>query len=82
MKLFSFVLSVAMFFISLYFFVLKILYIDTLNDVIYVSLLVVLMAICVVGVMVNWEIFEGKSQSRLVLFVANSFYRKKKNKKK
>lgn len=60
MKLFSLVLSVIVFFASIYFFTLKISEVNTENDVIYVALLVILMAICVVGVMINWEFFDRK----------------------
>lgn len=77
MKLFSLLLSVTVFFISLYFFVLKIPFIDSLNDVIYVSLLVVLMAICILGVIINWEFFRRRKKNKMVLFVANSFSKKK-----
>lgn len=80
MKLFSLILSVVVFFGSLYFFVLKVSDIDSLNDWIYVSLLVTLMAICVVGVIVNWEIFRKKKNNNLILFVTNSYSRKKKKK--
>jgi uncharacterized membrane protein YozB (DUF420 family) len=80
MKLFSLLLSVVVFFISLYFFIIKIPDIDSLNDVIYVSLLAILMAICITGVIINWEIVRPKrrKKSRLVLFVANSFSKKDK----
>jgi hypothetical protein len=77
MKVFSFVLSVVVFFISLYYFILKVPYINTLNDIIYIALLCILMAICIVGVIVNWEIFDNRSKRRIILFVANA---KKKNK--
>lgn len=60
MKLFSLVLSIIVFFASIYFFTLKISEVNTENDVIYVALLVILMAICVVGVMINWEFFDRK----------------------
>lgn len=77
MKLFSFILSVVVFFISLYFFVIKITEIDSLNDVIYVSLLIILMTICVLGVIINWGIFRGRGPNTLVLFIGNTFTKKK-----
>lgn len=80
MKLFSLILSVIVFFGSLYFFVLKVSEVDSLNDLIYVSLLVTLMAICVVGVIINWEFFRKKRNNNLILFVTNSYSRKKKKK--
>jgi len=78
MKLFSLLLSVAVFFVSLYFFIIKMSYVDNLNDVIYVSLLVILMIICVTGVIINWEIFTQKRKANLVLFVSNGFSKKSK----
>jgi membrane protein DedA with SNARE-associated domain len=80
MKLFSLILSVVVFFGSLYFFILKVGDVDSLNDWIYISLLVTLMAICVVGVIVNWEFFRKKKNNNLILFVTNSYSRKKKKK--
>ncbi|TRW23889.1 hypothetical protein FMM05_12065 [Flavobacterium zepuense] len=76
MKLFSLILSVIVFFISLYFFVTEIPYVNGLNDVIYVSLLGILMTICVVGVIINWEFFTQKRKNKLVLFVNNGFSKK------
>ena len=65
MKLFSLILSVTVFFITLYFFSIKVSgVIDSLNDVIYISLLVVLMAICITGVIINWEFFKFKKQKK------------------
>lgn len=78
MKLFSLILSILVFFASLYFFILKIANIDSLNDVIYVSLLLILMAICIVGVIINWNFFKRKN--KLILFVSNDYSKKKKNK--
>ena len=68
------------FFTSLYFFILKIPNVSTLNDFIYISLLIVLMAICIVGVIINWEFFERRKKSKLILFVSNNY--SKKNTKK
>ena len=76
MKLFSLILSILVFFTSLYFFILKIGDINSLNDVIYVSLLLVLMAICIVGVIINWEFFERRKKSKIILFVTNNYSRK------
>jgi hypothetical protein len=78
MKLFSLILSILVFFVSLYFFVLKISFVDSLNDIIYVSLLVTLMAICIVGVIINWEFFEKRKKNKVILFVSNNFSSKKK----
>lgn len=58
MKLFSLLLSVAVFFVTLYFLIIQIPVTNTLNDIIYVLLLSLLMIICVVGVIINWEFFD------------------------
>ena len=76
MKLFSLLLSIMVFFTSLYFFILKIPNVSTLNDFIYISLLIVLMAICIVGVIINWEFFERRKKSKLILFVSNNYSKK------
>lgn len=78
MKLFSLVLSVLVFFISLYFFVLKLPYVITFNDVIYILLLVILMAICIIGMVINWDFFKAKKRSQIVFFISNGFSKKKK----
>lgn len=64
MKLFSLVLSVIVFFTSLYFFALKLPEVNTDNDIIYVALLVILMAICIVGILINWEFFTKRRNMR------------------
>lgn len=76
MRLFSFTLSLVVFFISLYFFVIKITDVHTFNDGIYVSLLCTLMAICVVGVLVNAKTFRSGRNKRIILFISNLIYRK------
>jgi hypothetical protein len=78
MKLFSLILSVIVFFISLYFFVLELPVSDALNDMIYVSLLVILMAICIVGIIINWSFFRRKGKGPTVFFIANRFSSKAK----
>jgi hypothetical protein len=79
MKLFSLILSILVFITSLYFFILKIAYVDSLNDIIYVCLLVVLMAICIVGVIINWNFIRQPGYNKLMFFVSNT-YSDKKNK--
>ena len=64
MKLFSFLLSIVVFFASLYFFTLKVPDVNTDNDVIYIALLVILMAICIVGVLINWEFVTRRKNMR------------------
>ena len=63
MKLFSLVLSVAVFFVSLYFFMLDVASANSIPDVIYLALLCILMAICIVGVIINWDYFRNKKRS-------------------
>ena len=76
MKLFSLLLSVLVFFTSFYFFVDKVGDIYTFNDVIYIALLVVLMAICITGVIINWDFFLRKKKNKVILFVSNNFSKK------
>lgn len=76
MKLFSLILSVVMFFVSLYFFFDKIPFVESFNDGIYISLLVLLMAICVTGVIINWDVFRKKRNGKVILFVTNNFSKK------
>ncbi len=64
MKLFSLILSILVFFISLYFFVDKVSYIHNFNDVIYISLLGILMIICITGIIINWEFFSKKNTTK------------------
>jgi membrane protein DedA with SNARE-associated domain len=79
MKLFSLVLSVAVFFISLYFLVGEISYgVYTFNEIIYILLLVILMVICITGVIINWNVVSRKKRSNIYLFVSNNFSRKNK----
>ena len=80
MKLFSLALSVAVFFISLYYFIVEIDYgVKTFNDVIYTLLLLILMTICVTGVIINWNALSAKKRRKnIYLFVSNSFSTRKK----
>lgn len=78
MKLFSFILSVIVFFVALFFFMIKVSEVESVNDVIYVLLLITLKAVCVVGVIINWEIVNGKKKDNVVLFINNSYSKKKK----
>ncbi len=78
MKLFSLLLSILVFFVSLYFFLDKVTGIYTFNDVIYISLLVVLMTICITGVIINWDFFSKKKKNKVILFVSNNFSKKAK----
>lgn len=77
MKVFSLILSVIVFFTALYFFIDKITAIDSLNDAIYIMLLIILKIICIVGIIINWELFERK-KSKIILFASNSFSKKHK----
>ena len=80
MKLFSLLLSVIVFFVAFCFFVIKVPSIESLNDYIYISLLVTLMAVCVVGVIINWEFFrKRKNNKSTMLFANNSFSKRNKN---
>lgn len=81
MKLFSLLLSVVVFFVAFVFFVVKVPDVESLNDIIYISLLITLMAICVVGVIINWEFFTKRkyAKDKGMIFVNNSYSKKDKN---
>ena len=78
MKLFSLLLSITVFFVALFFFLDKIPIIDSFNDMIYVSLLALLMAICIIGVIINREYFSKNKKEKINLFIVNSFSKTKK----
>lgn len=77
MKLFSLILSIIVFFISLYFLVIKLPYVYDVNDIIYIALLVILKAICIVGIIINWDILIKRKKSKVFLFVTNNYSKKK-----
>ncbi|WP_297334186.1 hypothetical protein [Flavobacterium sp.] len=79
MKLFSFILSVIVFFVALYYFIEELPQLQTFNDGIYITLLGILMAICITGIFINSDFLVRKRRSSIILFVSNSF--SKKNKK-
>lgn len=79
MKLFSFILSVVVFFVALYYFIEELPQLQTFNDGIYITLLGILMAICITGIFINSDFLVRKRRSSIILFVSNSF--SKKNKK-
>ncbi|PHK27465.1 hypothetical protein VF13_41545 [Nostoc linckia z16] len=79
MKIFSLVLSVTVFCISLYFFSVDVTNINGIDDGIYLALLCILMAICVVGIIINWDMLWSQRRKNVILFVNNPF--SKKNKK-
>jgi hypothetical protein len=78
MKLFSLVLSILTFAVSLYFFIMKIADVDTFDEIIYVSLLITLMAICITGIIINWSLVKKQRNSRVILFVSSTLSAKKK----
>ena len=82
MRLFSLILSILVFCIALYFLAVKIPYIDSLNDIIYISLLITLKAICVIGIIINSDFLRKKGNGKVVLFVSNDFSKRKKKKSK
>ncbi len=79
MKLFSLILSVLTFVVSLYFFILRIPYVDTFDEVIYVSLLIILMAICITGIIINWGLIKKQRKNRVIIFVSSTLSKKKKH---
>ena len=53
MKLFTLILSTAVFFISAYFFAADFKFSSEINHIIYMSMLMILMCICVIGMIIN-----------------------------
>lgn len=75
MRLFSLILSIAVFFVSLYFLVQEFPVSGDANDLIYMALLVILMIICIVGIIINWSLLKKRSNT-MVFFVSNGFSKK------
>lgn len=53
MKLFTLILSASVFFISAYFFAADFKFSSEINHIIYMSMLMILMCICVIGMIIN-----------------------------
>lgn len=69
MKILSLMLSVAVFFISGYFLVTDFRSSTDMNYLIYMSLLVILMLICIVGVLINMPlIFRSRRKVRTLIY--------------
>ncbi len=77
MRLFSLILSIVVFIISLYFFVLELPVSEDANEIIFLALLVILMIICIVGVIINWSLLKKRGRNTMVFFVSNGFSKKK-----
>lgn len=77
MKLFSLILSIITFVVSLYFFIIKVAEVDTFDEFIYVSLLCILMAICITGIIINWGLVTKQRNKRVILFVSNTLSKKR-----
>jgi membrane associated rhomboid family serine protease len=76
MKIFSLILSIVVFAISGYFFVADLRAATEMNYLIYMSLLVILMLICVVGVMINLPMIL-KERRRMKAIIYNSYSKKR-----
>jgi hypothetical protein len=76
MKVFSLILSVVVFVATGYFFITDFRATTELNYLIYMSLLVILMLICVVGVMINLPILIRERRKMRVL-IYNSYSKKR-----
>ncbi|WP_026704266.1 hypothetical protein [Flavobacterium soli] len=76
MKTLSLILSIAVFFIAGYFFVVDFTASTEMNYLIYMSLLVILMLICIVGVMINLPLILRQRRQMKVL-IYNSYSKKR-----
>ena len=76
MKTLSLILSIAVFFTAGYFFVVDFTASTEMNYLIYMSLLVILMLICIVGVMINLPlILRQRRQMKMLIY--NSYSKKR-----
>ena len=76
MKTLSLILSIAVFFIAGYFFVVDFTNSTETNYLIYMALLVILMLICIVGVMINLPmILRQRRQMKVLIY--NSYSKKR-----
>lgn len=76
MKIVSLFLSIFIFGIAAYFFAVDFRNSSELNYIIYMSLLLILMSICVVGVMINLPLLI-RGKRKMNLFLYNNFSKKK-----
>ncbi len=72
MKTFSLIISLAVFMISGYFLIADFRITDEANHLIYMSLLLVLMLICVIGILINMPLIL-REKRRMRMFVYNKF---------
>ena len=72
MKTLSLLVSITVFTVSGYFFVSDFRYSGETNHLIYMSLLIVLMLICVIGILINMPLIT-KEKRRMKVLVYNKF---------
>jgi hypothetical protein len=58
MRIFSLILSLTSFVITLYFLVTDFPDIATLNGVIYLGIMLILLMVCIMGVIINWPLIS------------------------
>ncbi|HEX9980681.1 MAG TPA: hypothetical protein VGB50_08980 [Flavobacterium sp.] len=81
MKTLSLLVSAMVFMISGYFFISDFRYSGEMNHIIYMSLLIVLMLICVIGIVINMPLIT-KEKHRMKILVHNRFSRRSVRNKK
>lgn len=69
MKLFTLILSVSVFFIAAYFFATDFTFSSEINHIIYMSMLLILMCICVIGIIINVSLIRiGRKKMRTLIY--------------
>lgn len=76
MKLFTLILSASVFFISAYFFATDFTFSSEINHIIYMSMLMILMCICVIGMIINVSLIRIGRKKMGTLIYNNGFSQK------
>jgi len=76
MKLFSLLLSIIVFFVTCFFLVNDFKYSIEMNHIIYMTLLVVLLFIAIVGILINFNYLLEQREKINNIFSENNFNRK------
>ena len=81
MKILSLILSTLVLFSAGYFFVIDMKYSSDLNYIIYMSLLVILIMISIIGILINIPMLLKQRQKINKFFLENTFSQKRKTSK-
>lgn len=77
MKVFSLILSIITFIITLYFLIADFPKINEVNDVIYICLLIILLVICFTGILINKPIFN-RERRKMKIYITRRYSASKK----